>query len=84
MDVILTKWVSMFNKIYSFEIRRPDGLRKTISCNSLSEAVRSRHAYKKSPHFKGAWISLITTQIESMKNKPQLPSLGDMAIFKKR
>lgn len=44
---------------YKFSIHRSDGLFKIVSRDSLSEALRSRRAYKKSPHFRRADISRI-------------------------
>ena len=66
---------------YKFSIDRNDGLFKIVSRDSLSEAIRSRRAYKKSPHFRRANISRIWYD--------PLPSLDisnefrDIAIIKK-
>lgn len=62
---------------YWFDIIRFDGTKKRIVSSSLSDIVRMKNNYRRSPHFKSAYISRISS---NMSIKPL--QLGSMARWK--
>lgn len=67
-------------ELYQFVIKRRNGERRVRTFPSLQEALRSRHAYKKSPHFRSDDIGLVY----KFHNDSFVPSLSEVAIFKNK
>jgi hypothetical protein len=51
---------------YSFRLIKGNNIR-IITKPTLAEALRSRHAYKKSPHFKKAFVGRVYSDIYQFK-----------------
>jgi hypothetical protein len=64
---------------YSFKLINGNNVR-IISKQTLSEALRSRHSYKKSPHFKQAFVGRVYYDPAGMA-LPEL-KIGDIMNFK--
>lgn len=62
---------------YRFVIHRANGERRVRDFPTLREAIRSRHAYKKSPHFKEDRIGLIYQVPDNILNSV----MGDFAFL---